>query len=138
MNCKKLKPRVFTFSLRSTPLEQFDIIHQYVGISTHVLCQYLLPRTTSFHKCFDIFKGLSSTSHCAKRARDINRNIDSQIFLNLTSINFLNLFPLWYWGPTGVLLRKLALKMKHLPYKSNAEIQLNGRQLRAENFKESL
>ena len=58
LNCKKLKPRVFTFSLRSTPLEQFDIIHQYVQISTHVLCQYLLPRTTSFHNCFDIFKGL--------------------------------------------------------------------------------
>ena len=25
--------------------------------------------------------------------------------------------------------------MKHLPYKSNAEIQLDGKELRAENFK---
>ena len=33
---------------------------------------------------------------------------------------------------------KLALKMKLLPYKSDAEIQLDGRQLRAENFKERL
>ena len=31
-------------------------------------------------------------------------------------------------------MRKLALKMKHLPYKSNAEIQLDGGELRAEKF----
>ena len=28
--------------------------------------------------------------------------------------------------------------MKHLPYKSNAETQLDGRELRAENFKKRL
>ena len=38
----------------------------------------------------------------------------------------------------GVLLRKSKLKMKHLPYKSNSEIQLDGRELRAENFKKGL
>ena len=30
---------------------------------------------------------------------------------------------------------KMILKIKHLPYKSNADIQLDGRELRAENFK---
>ena len=38
----------------------------------------------------------------------------------------------------GVLLRKLTFKMKHLPYKSNAEIQLDGKELRAENFKKKI
>ena len=30
---------------------------------------------------------------------------------------------------------KINIEMKHLPYKSNAQIQLNGRELRTENFK---
>ena len=57
-------------------------------------------------------------SHCAKQAKDIDRNIESSILLNLTILIFLNWFWWWYWGPTGVLLRKLTLKLKHLPWKS--------------------
>jgi len=51
----------------------------------------------------------------------------------------LNKFPksisIIIFKPHGRPFEKINIELKHLPYKSNAEIQLDSKELRAENFK---